>query len=275
MIDVPDVHCHLDQVDSPERAVDEALAAGVRPIVAVGMHRTSSERCLRLRARYPKDVLVGVGLHPSEVPSRDDATVAAELAFVREALPDADVLGEVGLDYKDAPDALQQARQRRALLQQLEWAESARKPVNAHCRRAEREIVEVAAAFVRRTGLGWNLHWFTHSNKMARACATHGIFISPGPSILHSALQADVAAHIEPALLLLETDSPVVYAQDPARPAWARRVAEHLATLRGEPTDALGALLQANLQRYLTGALATRRAGPVPPSEPPESPSQA
>ena len=251
MVDVPDVHCHLDQVEDPEGAVDEALAAGVRPIVALGMRRASSERCLRLRELYPTDVLVGVGLHPSEIPALDDAGLEAELAFVRETLPMADVLGEVGLDYRDAQDEAQQERQRHALTLQLAWAESGRKPVNAHCRRAERDIVEFATSFVRRTDLGWNLHWFTHSKKLARECSTHGIFISPGPSILHSPMQAEVAALVDDAFVLVETDSPVVFEGRPARPAWARRVAEHLATLRGTAVEALAAQLQSNLQRYL------------------------
>jgi TatD DNase family protein len=159
-------------------------------------------------------------------------------------------LGEVGLDFKDARDAVQQERQREALRAQLEWAAAMRKPVNVHCRRAEREIAGVAAEFARRTGLGVDLHWFTHSEKMARVCAEAGVFISPGPSILHDEKQARVAARIAADWLLLETDSPVEYGGEPARPAWAARVARRLAELRGEPFEVLAARLQSNLRRY-------------------------
>ncbi len=250
-MDVPDAHCHLDQVEEPTRAIEEALATGVRPILAVGMRRASSEACLELRRRYPGDVLVAVGLHPSEIPALDDAQLRDELAFVEGALDGADGLGEVGLDYRDARDEHQRQRQRDALLQQLEWALRVRKPVNAHCRRAERDIFEIVSRFARRTRLGVNLHWFTHSKKLAMACGEHGVFISPGPSILHSAPQADVARRIDRAFLLVETDSPVAYAGETARPAWARRVAEHLAALRGETLDELAVRLQENLRRYL------------------------
>jgi TatD DNase family protein len=249
----PDVHCHLDQLPDPAAAVRDALAAGVGPILAVGMQRGSNRRTLALAARFPGAVLAGVGLHPSEIPALDAAQLEAELAFVRDRLAEAAFLGEVGLDYKDAPDEAQRSRQRDALRRQLEWAAALRKPVNLHCRRAERDLLEIAAEFGRRTGLGVNLHWFTHSAKLARRGAEAGLFISPGPSILHSPEQAEVARGIAPDLLLLETDSPVEYGGEPARPLWAQRVGLHLAALRGESPPDLAARLQDNLRRYLGG----------------------
>jgi TatD DNase family protein len=248
---IPDVHCHLESLPDADDAVAEAVAAGVGPIVAVGMRAAGSRRGLELRARHPGQVLAGVGLHPSEIPALDDVQLHVELEFVRDNLPDADLLGEVGLDFKDAADDLQRDRQRRAFEQQLAWAAAARKPANVHCRRAEREIVERCVAFARDTGLGVVLHWFTHSAKLARACGAAGLYISPGPSILHDPEQARVAAMIDARFLLLETDSPVVYAGTAARPAWAARVAEHLAAIRGVPPEALADQLRDNLTRYL------------------------
>jgi len=248
---VPDVHCHLESLEDAAAAIAEAVAAGVGPILAVGMERGSSARSLEWAARFPQRVRAGVGLHPSEIPALDDRALADELAFVEDQLRNATLLGEVGLDYKDATNELQQARQRAALATQLEWAARWRKPVSMHCRRAEREVLDTAARFARETGLGMNLHWFTHSSKLARECARAGIFISPGPSILASEEQAAVARDISSEWLLLETDSPVVFGGAPARPAWARQVAERLATLRGVSYDALALQLQSNLSRYL------------------------
>ena len=248
---MPDVHCHLESLPDAERAVEEAVAAGVGPILAVGMEAASSTRSLALAARFPLQVLAGVGLHPSEIPALDDDALARELAFVESRLDAAALLGEVGLDYKDATDELQRARQRAALTTQLEWAARWRKPVSMHCRRAEHDVLEIAARFVRDTGLGLNLHWFTHSARLARECARAGIFISPGPSILESEPQAAVACEITSGWLLLETDSPVVFGGAAARPAWARRVAEYLAARRGVSDRALALQLQSNLARYL------------------------
>src|SRR5262249_52164742 len=156
----------------------------------------------------------------------------------------------VGLDYKDATDDQQRARQRDALAAQLEWAAAERKAVHVHCRRAERDIVTTCAEFARSTGLGVDLHWFTHSTKLARRCGEAGLYISPGPSTRHDPREADVARRIDGDLLLLETDSPVEYGGEAARPVWARRVAERLAALRGENLDSLAARVRSNFERY-------------------------
>lgn len=248
---IPDVHCHLEALPDPERAVLEARAAGVGPILAVGMEAVSNRRTLALRDRFPDTVRAGIGLHPSEIPARSDDAVAAELDGVARDLERADFLGEVGLDYKDAPDAGSRRRQWAALQHQLQLAARHRKCVSMHCRRAERDIVTIAAEFTSSTGLGVDLHWFTHSKKLARVCGEAGLFISPGPSILHDAAQAAVAAAIDADFLLLETDSPVEFGGRPARPAWAAAVAARLAELRHEPVEALASRLQHNLRRYL------------------------
>src|SRR5262245_31919351 len=214
------------------------------------MNAASSVRILGLRRRHAGRVLAAIGLHPSEVPGLDADGLQAELEFVQRELGGADFLGEVGLDYKDAADDNQQRRQRDALAAQLEWAAAQRKPVHVHCRRAERDIVTIGAEFARRTGLGVDLHWFTHSAKLARRCAEAGLFISPGPSILYDPQQAEVARQIDGEWLLVETDSPVEYGGEAAGPVWARRVAERLALLRGEDLDALTARLRRNFARY-------------------------
>ncbi|HZM16939.1 MAG TPA: TatD family hydrolase [Candidatus Krumholzibacteria bacterium] len=250
---IPDAHCHLDLIADPERAIEEALAAGVGPLLAVGTEQASSERVLELRGKYPGSVLAAVGLHPSEIPALSEAELAAELEFVAATLPQADALGEVGLDFRDAQEEGQRARQRQALEQQLEWASRHRKPVSAHSRRAEHEMVERMGAFVQKSRLRVNLHWFTHSEKLVQQCGRLGIYISPGPSILHSEPQAAVARCIDAAHLLLETDSPVEFQGQPARPVWAVQVAERLAALRGVPAETLATLLQENFRRYLGG----------------------
>ena len=252
---IPDAHCHLDEIEDPIGAVRAARDAGVAPHLAMGMDETSSRRSLEIAAEIRKDgtlqVLTGVGIHPSYVPEWDDVRLEREFAFVREMLPSVDCLGEVGLDYKDAREPDQRARQHAILDRQLALAAMHRKPVSFHSRRAERPSVARAADFVRQTGLGINLHWFTHSEKMARKCGEAGIYISCGPAILWREEQARVASLIDGDLLLTETDCPVPFNDESARPAWAARVAARLAELRGEPLEALTARLARNFRRYM------------------------
>lgn len=249
---IPDAHCHLDQLPDPEQAVREAEAAGVGPILAVSMDASSAEILLRLSAKFPGMVLAGIGLHPSLVPEMTPERQAEQLRRLEALVPHADFVGEVGLDFKDAVGEVERGRQREALDRQLGWAAAHRLPVNLHSRRADREVLNAAIAFHDRTGLGALLHWFTHSKKLARLCAEQGIFISPGPSVLVDPRTAEVAREIADRILLVETDSPVEYgAEGPARPAWAARVVQRLAELRGSSAESLTTLLMANLDRYL------------------------
>lgn len=253
---IPDAHCHIDEIDDPIGAVRAAREAGVAPLLLVGMDEASSRRTRQLVAEchaagLGDSVASGVGIHPSYVPGWDDARLAREFAVVYDMLPGADCLGEVGLDYKDAQDETQRARQLDVLERQLHLAAALRKPVSFHCRRAERPSVARAEEFVRANGLGVNLHWFTHSEKMARRCGEAGIYISVGPAILWRPEQAKVAALIHGDYLLTETDCPVVFNDVSARPAWAARVAEALAELRGEPLAGLQERLARNFRRYL------------------------
>ena len=248
---VADTHCHLADLPDPDAAVTDAAAAGVGPILAVAMGRRDGEAVLELRRRHPGLVLAGLGLHPSRVPGLTDEAAAVELAWIAARAREADVLGEVGLDFRDATDPRQRVRQRDILEHLLDIATRCRLPLNLHTRRADRELFDVARDFTARTGLTAVLHWFTHSAKMAWLCAEAGLFISVGPAITHDPAQAEVARRVHPDLLLVETDSPVVYGGVAARPADAAIVASTLARLRGEEEGALTARLARNLDRYL------------------------
>ena len=250
---IPDAHCHLDEIDAPEEAVRLAREAGVGPILAMGMDRVSSERTAALKPRLEGLILTGVGIHPSYVPEWDDDRLEAEFRYVRDHLDGVECLGEVGLDYKDARDEMQRKRQHAILDRLLELAAQHGKPVSFHCRRAERPSVAKAIEFTGSTGLGINLHWFTHSEKLARKCGEAGVYISVGPAILWRPEQAQVAAIIHPDFLLTETDCPVPFNDESDRPAWAARVAEKLAEVRGEDKEALSARLAANFRKYLAG----------------------
>lgn len=251
---IVDAHCHLADLPDPDRAIHDATAAGSGPILAVSMGPGDGARVLELKRRHPGIVLAGLGLHPSRISGISDEEAAEELRLVAERAADADFIGEIGLDYKDAPDGLQQARQREILERLLEIAEGAGLPVNLHTRRADSELLGIAREFTLRTGLKANLHWFTHSKKLAWRCAEAGLFISAGPSITIDPKQMDVARAVAEDLLLVETDSPVPYAGEEARPSWAPRVASALAEARGLSAEDLAVRLRSNLACYLGGA---------------------
>ena len=246
-----DSHCHLEQCQDPLSCLERAAQAQVTRVVGVSEDEASGRQLLALRSQAP-GLLVGLGFHPMKSVSTPQPEIDACLAFVAENLAQADLLGEVGLDFKYAKELEQQNHQRLLLERQLELADRARKPINLHSRWAQRQTLEVAVAFTRATGLGAQLHWFTQSTKLIRIANREGVYISAGPSLLHSEEARRVAGAIDRHLMLLETDSPVSFGERPAEPAWVRQVAECLAGIWDCSWQEVAHQTTENFDRYLT-----------------------
>jgi TatD DNase family protein len=256
-----DTHCHLDQLDDPPAALARAAAQGVGRVVAVSETPDSMLAVLGLKERFPDRVLAGLGLHPVWVVRSDGEARAQALAWLAAHLARADLLGEAGLDYKWAATGPLQALQDEVLEAQFALAARHRKPVNLHSRRCPRQVMERAIAFHRGTGLGAQLHWFTHSRKLVHRCNQEGIYVSVGPTVLDHPPTQEVALAIADELLLLETDAPVRVAGVEGRPAGLGAVAGKLAELKGRSPEEIAALTTANFARYL-GSGGGRTDGP-------------
>lgn len=206
---------------------------------------------LALKRRYPEKILAGLGMHPAWISQAEAAEVAAGFVCLAENLAQADVLGEVGLDYKWATSDAQKALQQEALARQFDLAARFGKPVNLHSRRAQRQTMEQAIEFRRRTGLNVQLHWFTDSKKLVRICNEEGLYVSVGPTAIHDPQTQAVAMAIDRELLLLETDAPVSIGGIAGHPARVGEVAQKLAELMGLTGAEIAALTTANSLRYL------------------------
>lgn len=248
---IVDSHCHLDQFTDPAAVLDEAAAAGVLRLAAMAQDRASMAAVLQLGERDPDRVVAGLGVHPAYVTQRPAEEIDSDLEYLADHLAGADLVGEAGLDYKWATDADQRARQDEVLQRQLELARQHGKPVNLHSRRCLRQVMERAVDFTRATGLGAQLHWFTHSRKLIRQTNDAGVYVSVGPSVLVDEQVQAVALTIADELLLLETDAPVPIAGREGHPRHTREVAEKLAALKGVSLEELAALTAANYRRYL------------------------
>ncbi|MCC7261729.1 MAG: TatD family hydrolase [Candidatus Latescibacteria bacterium] len=246
-----DTHCHLDQLPDPATTLAEAAAQGITQVVAVSESADSMPSVLALALAHPGTVVAGLGLHPAWISQQPPEAVAAGLEFLAAHLPQARVLGEVGLDHQWATTPEEQAFQEEVLARQLALAAAAGKPINLHSRRCPRQVMERAIAFSRQTGLGAQLHWFTHSRKLIHQCNEAGVYVSVGPMVLADPQTQEVALAIADELLLLETDTPVPISGQPNHPARTRAVAEKLAALKGLSLEDLAALTTANFRRYL------------------------
>lgn len=247
-----DTHCHVEQLPSLERSLLDAAAGGVHRIVAVAEDEASILKIRDLQTqRFPTEVLLGVGYHPMLTPGRESADIDSALKCVETFASEATVIGEIGLDHKYAVSEDDKSYQREILQRQLEIAAKARKPINLHSRWALRETMNVAVDFTKETGLGAQLHWFTQSKKLIRKTNESGVYVSVGPSILHSEQARTVASTIDRKLLLLETDGPVEFAGEPAEPSWIPKIAAAVAELWECDASEVSRQTEENFERYL------------------------
>ena len=245
-----DLHCHLYELSGLGERIARWRDAGLAWVLCASENRDTMERTLRLKAQYPDFIRAGLGLHPCEVTRRPEG-VREALEFMAAHLGEADMVGETGLDYKDAATAEQRDAQLAALGEQFRMAADAGLGVNLHSRRALRETMEQAVRFRADTGLPALLHWFTHSRKLAVRAGEGGVCISAGPAVLGSEDSLRVAASVPLDRIVLESDTPVPLEGVPSDPSQVPAVASALARAHGMEPGELAARVWENSCRLV------------------------
>jgi TatD DNase family protein len=254
-INVIDTHCHLDMLgseDDIESAITRASAAGVAPIVTVGIDLQSSRRAVHLAAQYDS-VYATVGIHPHNVQELQPAAYE-ELEKLCRA-PKVIAYGEIGLDYvkQYAPKDVQ--REHYEL--QLDLAKMLGLPVVIHDREAHDDILHILrqkAPFP----AGGVMHCFSGDWHLASKVLDMGFVISlPGVVTFNkAAAMQEVARKIPPDKLLIETDAPFL-TPEPLRgkknfPEYILYTAQKIADLRGIPLADLAGYTTANAGNIFT-----------------------
>ncbi len=234
-----DTHCHLDAYDNPIAVLNQAQHAGV-DIVAV-TEDPGRFRLLRTRLGRRPGVRLGIGLHPLRVTNR----YHTDLDRLRRLLPDADWVGEVGLDFSRAGAATKKL-QLEAFDALLAIDAVRQQPLTVHSRGAEYDTVtrllqaDVVAV----------LHWYTGSIRVAEQAIAGGLWFSVNPAMIRSTRAAGLLRTIPPQHIVLETDGPFARsAGRPAQPSDLPAVVDHFATVWQIPRDAALARVAANQQR--------------------------
>ncbi len=231
-----DTHCHIDG-EEYEHDRDEMIAragrAGVKLLVNMGDRMESSERSVKLAARYD-NVYTGVGVHPEEAfpfTQADDDRLAA---WTNE--PRVIAIGEIGLDYYWEKDEEKRQLQRDIFIRQLALARDLDLPVCIHDREAHGDVLKILQTEGRQNrGV---VHCFSGSVELARELLKLGWYLGvDGPITYKNAKKGiEVVREIPLDRLLLETDSPYLtphpYRGRRNEPGLVRLVAEKVAELR-------------------------------------------
>lgn len=256
-----DSHCHLtDERFDPDRldVLGRARTAGVDRVLSIASNRRDAEKLAGLldgeREMDPSlPRLWGTaGVHPHEAEGVQEGDMDA-LRTLAAAHPRIVAVGETGLDfyYDHSPRAVQETLFR----EHLELAEELGLPVVVHSRSAD----ELTARILRETGsrVQGVLHCFTGGPGLLRTALQVGWMVSfTGIVTFKNYGDQELVREVPRDRLMVETDAPYL-APVPHRgrrnePAFVSRVAEAVASMRGESLEEIHEYTSANAIRFFS-----------------------
>jgi len=266
-----DTHAHLDFPDfaaETEAVLARASAADVTEIITIGTTVAGSGRAIGLAEKFP-NVHATVGVHPSNAEEVENDFIGP--LRVLAAHPRVVALGEIGLDYHRLPsrrvlepqpawlaetpfndpreiegairDGAYKARQAEVFLAQLDLAVELGLNVVIHERDAWDDTLALLEPYTGK--LRAVFHCFGKSIDHARALLELGHLVSFTGIVTfkNGQIIAETAAQLSPGSFMVETDcpflAPVPHRGKRCEPAHTRLVAEKIATLRGQPIEAI------------------------------------
>jgi TatD DNase family protein len=209
MLNLIDTHCHLDQIENIDAALEEAKKVGVEAIIAVGTDLKSNIKNLEIAKNTQNiKVFAALGIHPTEIIEEE---VEDTLKFIRENILKAKAIGEIGLDYwhkKVKKDKEAKDKQKSVFIAQLQIAKEFNLPVIVHSRGAWQECWELTISQGIEKAV---FHWYSGPVDILREIIQQGFLISATPALAYSAQHQEAIKTAPLENILIETDSPVFY----------------------------------------------------------------
>lgn len=231
-----DSHCHLDRLDlnafggSLTALIKAAENLDVKTMLCIGVDLENSRKVTEIAHQF-QEVYASTGLHPSENEG-EEATVERLIDLATD--PKVIAIGETGLDYHYQHTS--QELQRERFVMHIKAAQTLKKPLIIHTRKAEEDTLKILRDHHVNSGI---FHCFTESYAMAKAGLDLGFYISFSGIITFKNADdlREVVKKIPLEQMLVETDAPYLtpmpYRGKPNFPGYTRLVAECIAGLKG------------------------------------------
>lgn len=244
-----DTHTHLysnqfeeDRDAMMQRAFDININRFFMPAIDSGY----VEAMYALEKKYPKNVFLMMGLHPTSVKENYEE----ELAFVEKQFKERDfyAVGEIGIDLYWDKTTL--AIQQDAFNRQIQLAKQKKLPIVIHCRDAFDEIFEVLEA-EKSDDLFGIFHCFTGTLEQAQQAISFNMKLGIGGVVTFKNGKIDQFLNQIPMEhIVLETDSPYL-APAPFRgkrneSSYLLQVAEKVATIYGVTIEKVASITTQN-----------------------------
>lgn len=244
-----DTHTHLYSEEFSEDRdlmMQRALDAGVKRFFVPSIDSSYTQQMYELEAKYPENVFLMMGLHPTYVKENyleELAHVGAELAKRKFA-----AIGEIGIDLYWDKTTLK--AQQYAFKHQIQLAKKYNLPINIHCRDAFDEVFEVLES-EKGEGLFGIFHCFAGDLDQAQKAISYNMKLGIGGVVTFKNGKIDQFLHeINIKHIVLETDSPylapVPYRGKRNESSYVKLVAEKLAQIYSLPIEKIAEITTQN-----------------------------
>lgn len=248
-----DTHTHLNFLKerSPKEAIEEAKKLGVERFINIGTNSKDHPVVLSLSEEF-EEVYCTLGVHPHDA---KDFNKAKDFMLENYDKPKVVAVGEIGLDfyYDNSP----REEQKSVFIQQMEYAQDLKLPVQIHTRDAEPETIEILKKFSGKvTGI---LHCFSGSRHLAEEALSFGYNLSISGIVTFKSAE-DLRSTVKEVTTIdrihVETDAPFL-APMPHRgkenhSAFMLNTAQVVADLKEVSLEELGRVTKENTYRLFT-----------------------
>lgn len=236
-----DTHCHLDQLDSPERLIRECADRGITVVAVTNLPSHYAMALPHVLGAH--HIKLALGLHPLMVKAG-----SAELSAFLRLVGTVRFIGEIGLDF--SKQGLPTKAEQLACFDRICAAlKGGRRFVTVHSRGAAADVL----ATLRKHSISPVVfHWFTGTAAQLTQVLADGHYLSINPAMLVSETGRMVIERTPADRILTETDAP--FARTANRrtcPFDVSIVVEHLAKTWGRTADDVQRQITANFEAIL------------------------
>lgn len=244
-----DVHAHMEFEnfeDDLDEVIDRAKKSGVVAIINSG---TTLERCkktLELAKKYDV-VKASLGIYPTEATKMSEEKLEEYFEFIRKNKEKTIAIGEVGMDFYEEENTIE--RQKKDFQKIIDFVEKIKLPVVIHCRKAEKEVVEMLETSNLKRVM---MHCFSGNKKLIERCEKKGWMFSIPANITFSEHFQMLVKQVSMNNILTETDSPLLPPIKGTRnePANVRYTIKKIAELRKLDETEVENMIYSNYQKF-------------------------
>lgn len=258
-----DAHSHLaffkdEQLVTLFRHVDSQNPELSGRFIQGGYDPEDWKRQIEISNSYPRHLALCFGLHPWALIQMDLSSQDAAWNQLLNMAPQAQLIGETGLDHFVTQDHSERANQEDFFRRHLDLAKTLDRPLVLHIVQAHQLAIQILKerSLPSRPGL---IHGFSASAEIAQEYIGLGFFISIGPNLLKNGFKQlkKAVMKFEMEHLVIESDSP----KDRLNPELeldlgvVNRVAQELGKLKGLPMAEIQQRNQQNLEALCSFSL--------------------